>query len=124
MEITVTPEIRSELALIVQQAMEQREQKQVVDKTVYNRICAEFEHQLHSFDYCKPRQYIDRKGVTCQYDAPIPCHYRIQEAICTLLRVTYQVDARAKLPSEREAEMREFMQNVLTLMEQLKSSAV
>jgi len=118
--MTITPEMKNELASIVQQAMEQQEERKTAAKTVYRRVCADFDKELRSFDYSKPGTYIDRKGVERQWDEPFPCWWRIRDALSTLLRIVYQVDSTAKLPPEKEADMRQFMRSVLELMKNLK----
>lgn len=119
--MTMTQEARQELQELICEAMEQQEQRKAAAKTVYRRICADFEGELHAFDYKKARSYIDRKGVEQQYDATVACSWRIRDSISALLRVVYQTDSTAKLPPEKEEDMRQFIHSVLELMENLKN---
>ncbi len=115
----INPELRNELASIVRQAMEQREQKAEADKTVYRRICAELNEELGSFDYTKPDTYINSKGQTTVYNRPVPCGYRLKNALSTLLRIAYRADTVAKLPSENEEDIKRFMLDTLERMRAL-----
>ncbi len=119
--MTMTQEARQELQALICEAMEQQEQRKAASKTVYRRICADFEQELHAFDYRKTKSYVDRKGVEQQYDATVACSWRIRDSISTLLRVVYQTDSTAKLPPEKEEDMRQFMRSVLELMGTLKN---
>jgi len=118
--MTITPEMKNELANIVQQAMEQHEQHKTAAKTVYRCVCADFDEELHSFDYSNRGTFINCKGVERSWDTKVPCWQRIRGAIGTLLRSVYQVDSVTKLPPEKEADMRQFMRSVLELMKNLK----
>lgn len=112
--------VKNELAAIVQQAMEQHEQKKEADKTVYRRVCAGLNKELASFDYIKPDTYTDNKGKTVPYNRPVLCSYNIQTALSVLIRTAYQIDAVKKLPSEREADIRQFMLDTLERMKSLR----
>ncbi len=113
----INPELRNELAAIVRQAMEQHEQKAEADKTVYRRICAELSEELRSFDYTKTDTYIYSKGQTTAW--PVLCGYKLKTAFSALLRIVYRADTVAKLPSEKEADIRRFMLDTLERMREL-----
>jgi len=104
--------IREEIKTIICQALEQREQQTAANKSVYRRICGDFESLLNQFDYTEPGK---------EYDTRIYCNYKIREAIGALLRIVYKVKVIPSLPAEQEARMRYFMRSVLELMGELRN---
>ncbi len=114
-----TPDMKNELAAIVQQAMEQHEKKKEADKTVFRRVCGSLDKELKSFDYTVPDVYTDRSGKQVPYNRGVSCWYRIETALSTLVRAVYQVEAVAKLPSDKEDDIRGFMLDTLTRMKAL-----
>lgn len=94
----ITEATREEIKELICQTLEQREQKTAANKTVFRRVCADFEQQLKQFDNW----------------------YQVQINIAGLLRIAYQVDATAKLPAEKETDIRQFMLSVLNLMAALR----
>ncbi len=115
----ITPDMKNELAAIVQQAMEQHEKKKEADKTVFRRVCGSLDKELKSFDYTVPDVYTDRSGKQVPYNRGVSCRYRIETALSTLVRAVYQVEVVAKLPSDKENEIRGFMLDTLTRMKAL-----
>jgi len=122
MTTIITPEVKTELTAIVREAMDQREQKKLEDKQAFNRVCKDMEALTESFTFTTPSTYRGRDGHTHVWDKPAIIPYQIESAICVLLRCAYQVEARSKLPSEKENEMRQFMANVFGLMEHLRKA--
>jgi len=122
MTTTITPELKTELTSIVQEAMDQRERKKLEDKQVFNRVCKNMEALTESFTFTTPSTYQGSDGRTHVWDKPAISPYQIESAICVLLRCVYQVDAKAKLPSEKESEMHQFMADVFSLMENLRKA--
>ncbi len=99
--------------------MEQHEKKKEADKTVFRRVCGSLDKELKSFDYTVPDVYTDRSGKQITYNREVSCWYKIETALSTLVRAAYQVEAAAKLPSEKEADIRQFMLDTLTRMKAL-----
>ncbi len=115
----INPDIKNELAAIVCQAMDMHERKAEADKTVFRRVCGSLDKEMKSFDYTVPDEYTDRNGKKVPYNREVSCWYRIETAFSTLVRTIYRVDAVAKLPSENEADMRQFMLDTLERMKAL-----
>ncbi len=120
MTTTMTPEIREELLSLLREELEQQEERKQSNKTVYRRVCAHFDKELNAFTYTKTGQGIDHNGKPYQYVTTYTSGYKIREAVGSLLRVIFEVDAIAKLPAEKEEKIREFMGSVLALMRELK----
>lgn len=118
--MNITIEEKNELLSLVCEAMDRREQKQEADKMVFRRVCSKLSEELRSFDYAKPHEYRGLDGKNHSYMKDISCHYRIETAIRSLIRIALQVDTVAKMPSEKEAEILEFADSVLKLMKSLK----
>jgi len=121
MPITITAEVQEELLTLVRQELERREQRKDADKMVYRRICENLQDDLDSFTYTKLREAKSRTGEIYQYEASYPGGWRIRDAVGVLLRVVFEVDKTAKLPFEKEGEIREFVGSVLQLMKELKA---
>ena len=113
--MNITIEEKNELLSLVCEAMDRREQKQEADKMVFRRVCSKLSEELRSFDYAKPHEYRGVDGKNHSYMKDISCHYRIETAIRSLVRIALQVDTVAKMPSEKEAEILEFADSVLKL---------
>ena len=105
--MTLTPEVKNELLAMLRAELAQEEQRRQDNKTVYRRACKDLGDRLAEFDF---------NG--CRMD------WKIRDAIGTLLRAVYQVNAVAKLPAEREPEIREFVESVLHLMKDQKREAM
>ncbi len=115
----ITPDIKNELLSLIQEGLEQHEKKKEADKTVFRRVCGSLDKELKSFDYTVPDTYTDRSGKQVPYNREVSCWYRIETALSTLVRAVYQVEAVAKLPSDKEDEIRGFMLDTLTRMKAL-----
>lgn len=120
----MTAEVREELLSLVRQEIEQQEQKKAADKVVYRRICEGFKEELDSFTYTKTHEMINRDGSSSQYEISCLSGWKIRDAISVLLRVIFQVNLTAKLPSEKEEEIREFVGSILQLMKTLKAESL
>ncbi len=115
----ITPDIKNELLSLIQQGLEQHEKKKEADKTVFRRVCGSLDKELKSFDYTVPDVYTDRSGKQVPYNREVSCWYRIETALSTLVRAVYQVEAVAKLPADKEGEIRGFMLDTLMRMKVL-----
>ncbi len=118
----ITPEIKDELLNLIQEGLERHEQKKEADKTVFRRVCGSLVKELNSFNYIVPDEYTDRNGKKVTYNREVPCWYKIETALSTLVRTVYRVDAVAKLPSEGETDIKQFMLDTLERMKALGES--
>ncbi len=118
----IAPDIKNELLNLIQEGLEKHERKVEADKTVFRRVCGSLDKEMKAFDYTVPDEYTDRNGKKVPYNREMPCRYKIETAFSTLVRTIYRVDAVAKLPSENEADMRQFMLDTLERMKALKES--
>ncbi len=118
----ISPDIKEELLNLIQEGLEQHKKKKEADKTVFRRVCGSLVKELNSFNYTVPDEYTDRNGKKVIYNREIPCWYKIETALSTLVRIVYRVDAVAKLPSERETDIRQFMLDTLERMKTLGES--
>ncbi len=115
----INPDIKNELLNLIQEGLEKHERKVEADKTVFRRVCGSLDKELRSFDYTVPDEYTDSHGKKVPYNRNVSCWYKIETAFSTLVRTIYRVDAVAKLPSENEADMRQFMLDTLERMKAL-----
>ena len=120
--MAMTAEVREELLSLVRQEIEQQEQKKAADKVVYRRICEGFKEELDSFTYTKTHEMINRDGSSSQYEISCLSGWKIRDAISVLMRIVFEVNQTAKLPSEKEKEIREFVGGILQLMKNLKAN--
>lgn len=116
--MVVTPEMRSELLTILRTELEREEQREKENRTVYRRICRDFEQEFCRYNYVVERHLTKPDGESYTSKTEYRMHWKVRDAIGTLLRAVYKADAVAKLPAEKEAEMREFVRSVLGIMAQ------
>lgn len=114
----ITPEIRKELSAIFQQEMAIREQQKKESRTAYRRVFKEFQREFERFDYATTSQVLSITGETHISRHENVMHWKVRNAIGTLLRAMYQVGNVESIPAGKEVEMREFVQNVLDLMKE------
>lgn len=99
--------------------MEQREQEKKRNRTTYQRVYEPYRARMDTFDYEYTEHYRYPHGPG-QRQVEHKYGYPIQNAMGTLLRAVYGVDAVAKLPAEQEEEMREVFDKILSVMETYK----
>lgn len=116
----MTDKTREEIKELICQTLDQREQKTAANKTVFRRVCADCERQLEQFDYKERCVYTNERGERIVGTNDNRFAPRLEVAISSLLRVAYKVDHTAKLPAEKEADIRRFMLSVLNLMAALR----
>jgi len=114
--MTIPEDVKDELIGIIRTELERQGQRKMANKWVYCRVCEKLDRELRSFDYIRPAQYRDKNGVNHSYNDEVYCNRRIQDAIGTLLRIIYRVDATAKLPAEQEQNISAFVVSVLEMM--------
>jgi|GEM_PF-3003721 len=115
----MTEKTREEIKALICQALNEREKQTTANKSVYRRICGDFEPFLNQFDYVEPNAYTDMQGV--KHDTTVSCNYKIREAVGALLRIVYKVKVIPSLPAEHESHMRYFMRSILELMDALRN---
>lgn len=115
--MTMTPEMKSEFLTMLRAELERQEREKKQSRSAYQRICKDFEEDFAAFDRVTEHRYMDVDGKTRQYRYEHTMRWKIRDAIGVLLRAAYGVDAVAKLPAEKEAEMREMVSAVLGIME-------
>ena len=110
--MAMTAEMKAEILAF----LEQREQEKKRNRTTYQRVYEPYRERMDAFDYEHIYHYSTggQTTVSCKY------RYPIQNAMGTLLRAVYGVDAVAKLPAEQEEEMREVFDKILSVMETYK----
>ena len=118
METTITQETRSELINLVRAEMEHQERERRDNRSMYHRVCMDFEADMARFDYMEQQRLVDANGKVHIYSNSRLMHWKVRDAIGTLLRAIYQTDAIAKLPVDKEPEIRDFIGSVLALMQQ------
>jgi len=103
--------------------MEQEERRKKENRTVYQRVCGEFEEEFTAFDYEKQQEITGVDGNVYRHVNRHPMAYPIKNSIGVLLRAIYQADGVAKLPAEKERDMREFVGSVLFCMKRIKEAS-
>lgn len=111
----MTAEMKAEILAF----LEQREQEKKRNRTTYQRVCEPYRARMDAFDYEYTEHYRTPHGPG-QRQVAHKYGYPIQNAMGTLLRAVYGVDAVAKLPAEQEEEMREVFDKILSIMETYK----
>lgn len=120
--MTITPEVRAELLTMLRQEMEREERQKKENRTTYQRACKGFQDTFSEFDYINVRSGTRPDGSTWSFQDKRTMQWKVRDAIGTLLRAVYQVDAVAKLPAEEEPQIKQFIGSVLGLMKQQKEA--
>ena len=108
---------QEQMAQLVRAELQRLEQEKKESRNMYQRICKDFAGRYAKYDY-KTQHWVypvngDRELFTNSCDM----RWKVQNAIGTLLRAIYRVNATAKLPVNKEPEIRQFISKVLELME-------
>lgn len=120
--MTITPEVKSELLTMLREEMERQEIQKRENRTTYQRVCKEFEQQISAFDYVRRQKIFSIDGNVYIHTSDRPMASQIRNALGALLKAVYQADTTAKLPAEKEAQMRAFISSVLGLMNEQKNA--
>lgn len=118
----ITPEIRKELSVIFQQEIAIREQQKEDSRTAYRRVFKEFEMDMKRFDYATTKEIIAVEGGARSFTEEHVMHWKVKNAIGTLLRAIYQTSRVELIPADKETDMRDFVRRVLALMEEKAST--
>ena len=121
--MTLTPEVTNELLAMLRAELAQEEQRKQENKTVYRRACKGLETLFAEFNYTEMESWPGPNSPKVR-EVEHNVSWKIRDAIGTLLRAVYQVNAVAKLPADREPEIREFVESVLHLMKDQKREIV
>lgn len=114
----ITQEMLAELSPIVRQEIERMKAEAAENRTAWKRLKKEFEERLAGFNYVVDKEYHLTDGSLHHLTSTKRYDHKLLYALSTLLRAVYRVEHVDKIPSEKEREMREFMDRVLTLMEE------
>lgn len=120
MALTMTAEIREELAAMIRQEL----QEQRANKSAYQRVWESFSDELSSFNYVKDERIRNCEGEVREFHFPRKCSQKVKSAIGTLIRAVFEVDTVSQLPADKEPEMKEFMRKVLEMMRDFKKQTV
>ncbi len=120
MSMTMTAEIREELAAMIRQEL----QEQRTNKSAYQRAWEGFSDELSSFNYVKDERIRNSEGEIREFHFPRKCSQKVKSAIGTLIRAVFEVDTVSQLPADKEPEMKEFMRKVLEMMRDFKKQTV
>lgn len=120
--MTITPEVREELLEMLRQELAQEEQRKKENRTAYQRACKDFQEAFAGFDYEEISTGFRPDGSKWDVRCGHKMQYKVRDAIGVLLRAVYQVDAVAKLPAEKEPQMKQFIHSVLNLMNEQKDA--
>ena len=120
MSMTMTAEIREELAAMIRQEL----QEQRTNKSAYQRVWESFSDELRSFNYVEEKQIRNCEGETLEFHYPRNYNKKVKSAISTLIRAVFEVDTVSQLPADKEPEMKEFMGKVLEMMKDFKKQTV
>ena len=121
--MTLTPEVKNELLAMLRAELAQEEQRKQDNTPVYSRVCAGFSEQFAQFNYTEMEPWPGPNSPKVR-EVEHKVDWKVRDAIGTLLRAVYQVNAVAKLPADQEPEIREFAESVLRLMKDQKREAM
>lgn len=120
--MTITPEVKTELLEMLRQELAREEQRKKENRTAYQRACKDFQEAFAGFDYEEICTGSRTDGSVWEFHAGHKMQHKVRDAIGTLLRAVYQVDTVAKLPAEKEPQMKHFISSVLKLMNEQKDA--
>lgn len=120
--MTITPEVKAELLEMLRQELAREEQRKKENRTAYQRACKDFQEAFAGFDYEEICTGSRTDGSVWGFNAGHKMQHKVRDAIGTLLRAVYQVDTVAKLPAEKEPQMKHFISSVLKLMNEQKDA--
>lgn len=116
----ISPEQLKELSAMIRRELEEEKQREKEARSIWKRICKDFEADFERCNYVKETPEIDCLGRPYVHTWEYKDAFKVRSAIATLVRAACQVKTTAKLPAEKEKEVREFVGAVLTLMRELK----
>lgn len=107
-----------ELAPIIRQEIERVRAEERENRSAWQRVKREFAERLNGFDYIEKTEFyvVGKTRGSCERE--IRYSWKVTGALSTLLRAVYRVENIAKIPAEKEPEVREFVDQVLRLMEE------
>ena len=114
--MTITPELKPELLAILRQEMADQERERKANKTVFQRVMQEFEPDLEQFSWTEVHDGTRPDGTVYHRETPHNVGYKVRSAVGTLLQAVYKTNGVAYLPADKQADMKEFVRSVLSLM--------
>lgn len=99
--MTITPEVRTELLEMLRQEMAREEQRKKENRTAYQRACKDFQEAFAEFDYEEICTGSRPDGSVWNIRAGHKMQHKVRDAIGTLLRAVYQVNAVANFRRKR-----------------------
>ena len=115
--MTITPELKMELLAMLRQEIAEQEREKKANKSVFQRVMREFEPALEKFNWTEVRDFTLPDGRVRHSETTHNMAWKIRNAVGTLLQAIYKANGVANLQANKEAEMREFVRSVLSLME-------
>ena len=115
--MTITPELKAELLEMLRREMTEQEREKKANKTVFQRIMREYEAELDGFNWTEAHDVKRHDGSIYHREDTHNMAYKIRNAIGALLQAMYKTTSTSYLPADKEADMKEFVQSVLSLME-------
>ena len=116
----MTQEMHDEMLNMLRLELARQEQEKKANRTAFQTAIKDFEDELNQFDWTDTSYMITcNKQVVfqnnCRYAA-----WKIRDALGTLLKFAYKVDAVRKLPADKIPEMRSFVADVLHRMRAIR----
>lgn len=118
--MVITQELRNELLALLRQEMEQQEREKQDSKNMWQRVSREFEEDFAEFNYSKQSVCKKADGSRWLYTEQRPMAHQVKTALGTLLRAAYRADGAARLPADKEADVRGYIRAVLELTKGLR----
>ena len=112
----ITSEMRAAMMDMLRDELERREREKRENRTMYQRLCRDFEEDFNAFNFVEEKQFQtpDGRQVALCWDRN--WYGQLRGAFGAILRSVYGVNHVAKLPADREQEMREMMRGIFDIM--------
>lgn len=116
----MTQEMHDEMLNMLRLELARQEQEKKENRTAFQTAIKDFEDELSKFDWTDTSYIVtcDKRVVfndNCRYVS-----WKIRDALGTLLKSAYKVDAVRKLPADKIPEMRSFIAGVLAQMRAIR----
>lgn len=120
--MVITREMLAELSPIIKQEVERfnREEQERKAVSVWKRLKTDFEPRISAFDYTEVWKHLDVDGTQKTRVYEHLCGDKITGALRTLLLAVFETKRAVLFAPEQEPELREFMDKILSLMEDTK----
>lgn len=120
--MVLTEEMLAELSPIIKQEVERfnREEQERKALSVWKRLKTDFEPRISAFDYIEVWNYNGADGTRKTREYEHLCGDKIIGALRTLLLAVFETKRVALFTPNQEPELRDFMDKMLSLMEDTK----